>query len=182
MVCKYSTLHWDIIFQIRRSSISAFQQLLYGLIGNLSRWSLLSADIIELGWLTPLGPIVLLIHSESCDDYGERYAAWPGACGQIGEVIYQFILWLIGGRCGHCDCRYNTVPVQYLNPSHIFNLLIFHNVLGGLGKGSGHIFHPHIQYQSHQRYAKLDRTPGVFPYPWGCFSLKISFHIESRAK
>ena len=25
MVCKYSTLHWDIIFQIRRSSISEFQ-------------------------------------------------------------------------------------------------------------------------------------------------------------
>ena len=27
MVCKYNTLHWDIIFQIRQSSISAFQQL-----------------------------------------------------------------------------------------------------------------------------------------------------------
>ena len=27
MVCKYSTLHWDIIFQTRRSIISAFQQV-----------------------------------------------------------------------------------------------------------------------------------------------------------
>ena len=28
MLCKYSTLHWDIIFQIRQNSISAFQHLL----------------------------------------------------------------------------------------------------------------------------------------------------------
>ena len=55
---------------------------------------------------------------------------------------------------GHCAWRHNSIPGQGLQIFPPSNLLIFHNIIGGLGAGGGHIPPPHIKLQSHQRLRK----------------------------
>ena len=56
---------------------------------------------------------------------------------------------------GHYAWRHNSIPGQGLQIFFLSNLLIFHNIFGGIGAGGGNVFPSHIQFQSHQLLIKI---------------------------
>ena len=102
-----------------------------------------------------MSPLVFFLQIEFQYACGERDEVWLGFCGKIGEGLFEYIIWYRGGMFGHYAWRHNSIPGQGLQFFFLSNLLIFHNIFGGIGAGGRHVFSPHIQLQSHQQLSKI---------------------------